>query len=363
MSNPDQLYMARALKLAKRAVYTTDPNPAVGCVLVKDNRVIAEGWTQRAGQAHAEVHALSKTQEANGATAYVSLEPCNHTGRTGPCTEALIHAGISRVVVAMTDPNPLVAGQGILRLQQAGIAVELGVLDDEARLINQGFFKRMQTGLPWLRSKLAMSLDGRTALANGVSQWITSEASRRDVHCYRAASSAIVTGIATVLADDPGLDARVDFDCEPAVKVILDTHLRMPLNARLLATPGQVWIISGHDPDPQRKAELEQQGCRLFSVATDANGLVLTEVFSCLGREQINTVWVEAGARLNASLLNSGLVDEWLFYMAPCILGDKARGLFQLPEIKDMTSKPVLQLVQSRAIGPDLRLLYRQGQA
>ena len=193
MSNPDFKYMAQALKLAQRGQFTTDPNPAVGCVLVKDQRVIAEGWTQRAGQAHAEVHALSQTESAAGATAYVTLEPCNHQGRTGPCTEALIKAGIVRVVMAMHDPNPLVSGKGMQRLLDAGLAVDSGILEQEAKLLNQGFFKRMQTGLPWVRSKLAMSLDGRTALANGASQWISSPESRLDVHRYRAASSAVLS--------------------------------------------------------------------------------------------------------------------------------------------------------------------------
>lgn len=363
MSNPDFKFMAQALKLAERGRFTTDPNPSVGCVLVKEQHVIAEGWTQRAGQAHAEVHALSQTAHAQGATAYVTLEPCDHHGRTGPCTEALIKAGIARVVIAMQDPNPLVSGKGILRLLEAGIEVESGILADEAKTLNQGFFKRMRTGLPWVRSKLAMSLDGRTALANGQSKWITSQASRSDVHIYRAASSAVLTGIATVLADDPGLDARVEFDCEAPVKVILDTHLRLPRSAKLLQTPGQVWVFTATNCDSADIQALENLGCRVFTVSQKDHGLDLAEVFAELGRQQINSVWIEAGAQLNASLLETGLIDEWLFYMAPCLLGDRARGLFQLPELTDMSQKTSLSLKECRQVGPDLRLTFIHAEA
>lgn len=358
MNTPDFRFMAQALKLAQRGLYTTDPNPYVGCVLVKDQQIIAEGWTQRAGQAHAEVHALSQTDQALGATAYVTLEPCNHHGRTGPCTEALIQAGVVRVVIAMEDPNPLVAGKGIQRLRDAGIEVESGILEQDARALNQGFFKRMQTGLPWIRSKLAMSLDGRTALANGKSKWITSDASRSDVHNYRAASSAILTGIATVLADDPGLDARVELDCEAPVKIILDSQLRLPMTARVLQTLGQVWIFTAVGTDLTLIRQFENKGCRVFTVARSDKGLDLVEVFAELGRQQLNTVWVEAGAQLNASLLQSKLVDEWLFYLAPCLLGDQARGMFQLPELTDMAQKTSFLLKSSRQIGPDLRLTF-----
>ena len=363
MSNPDFKYMVQALKLAQRGQFTTDPNPAVGCVLVKDQRVIAEGWTQRAGQAHAEVHALSQTELAAGATAYVTLEPCNHQGRTGPCTEALIQAGVVRVVIAMHDPNPLVSGKGVKRLLEAGIEVESGVLEQEAKALNRGFFKRMQTGLPWVRSKLAMSLDGRTALANGTSQWITSAQSRSDVHQYRAASSAVLTGISTVLVDDPGLDARVNFDCEAPVKVILDSQLKLPVTAKVLQTPGSVWVFTTPDRDSEKIRALEHSGCRIFTVAKHQDGLDLGEVFTELGRQQINTVWIEAGAKLNASLLKSGLVDEWLFYVAPCLLGDQARGLFQLPVLTEMSQKTALSLQQCRQIGPDLRLTFTQTEA
>lgn len=358
MDNPDFKYMAQALKLARRGCFTTDPNPSVGCVLVKDQQIIAEGWTQRAGQAHAEVHALSQTDQARGATAYVTLEPCHHQGRTGPCTEALIKAGIVRVVIAMQDPNPLVSGKGIKGLSEAGIEVVTGVLTEEAKTLNHGFFKRMQTGLPWVRSKLAMSLDGRTALANGKSQWITSQASRADVHCYRAASSAVLTGISTVLADDPGLDARVEFDCEAPVKVILDTHLRLPITAKILQTPGDVWIFTVNDHAIDQIRQFENLGCRVFFVGKQHERLDLADVFAELGRQQMNTVWVEAGARLNASLLRSGLVDEWLFYMAPSLLGDRGRGLFELPELTEMSQKTSLSLKNCRQIGPDLRLTF-----
>ena len=234
MREQDAMFMAQALRLAERGRYTTDPNPHVGCVLVRDGQVLAEGWTQRAGFAHAEIDALSKVEEATGATAYVTLEPCSHHGRTGPCCDALIAAGIRRVVVAMQDPNPLVCGRGLQRLRDAGVEVIGDVLHEEAERLNRGFFKRMTQGLPWVRSKLAMSLDGRTALASGESQWITSPLARQDVQRFRAESSAIITGIDTVLADDPQLNARVDFDIVQPVKVVLDSQLRLPLTAKLL---------------------------------------------------------------------------------------------------------------------------------
>ncbi|MBD9363304.1 bifunctional diaminohydroxyphosphoribosylaminopyrimidine deaminase/5-amino-6-(5-phosphoribosylamino)uracil reductase RibD [Methylomonas fluvii] len=354
----DAAYMARAVKLAENGKYTTDPNPHVGCVLVKDDKVIAEGWTQRAGFAHAEVDALAKTDNALGATAYVTLEPCSHHGKTGPCSEALIAVGIRRVVVAMQDPNPLVAGRGLQKLREAGIEVLVGVLQQEAEKLNQGFFKRMRQGLPWIRSKLAMSLDGRTALASGESQWITSAHARQDVQIWRAASSAIVTGIDTVLYDDPQLTARVDFDAEQPVKVVLDSQLRMPLSARLLENAVEVWIMTCSD-DALKQQKLRDVGCKVFRVEARNGRADLAQVFKLLAELQINTVWVEAGATLNGALLDNGLVDEWLIYMAPCVLGDQARGLFSLSGMLTMQDKKSLRLLEARQIGPDLRLRYQ----
>lgn len=354
----DAAFMARAVKLAENGIFTTDPNPHVGCVLVKNDTVIAEGWTQRAGFAHAEVDALAKTTDARGATAYVTLEPCSHHGKTGPCCEALIAAGISRVVVAMQDPNPLVAGRGLQAMREAGIDVVCGVLDAEAAKLNRGFFKRMTTGLPWIRSKLAMSLDGRTAMASGESQWITSAEARQDVQRWRAQSSAIVTGIDTVLADDPQLNARVAFEVVQPVKVVLDSHLRMPLTAKMLQHAVDVWIVTCSD-DTEKQEKLRQAGCKVFSVGSRNGRVDLFETFKLLAELHINTVWVEAGATLNGALLDSGLVDEWLIYLAPCVLGDQARGLFHLPGLQNLHDKKCLQLSEARPIGRDLRLRYQ----
>lgn len=355
----DAAYMAQAIKLAENGRYTTDPNPNVGCVLVKDGQIIAEGWHAKAGCGHAEVEALAKLTDpaaARGATAYVTLEPCSHHGRTAPCCDALITAGIARVVVAMQDPNPLVAGKGLNKMRAAGIEIECGLLQAEAEKLNPGFLKRMRSGLPFVRSKLAMSLDGRTALANGQSQWITSHQARQDVQRYRAESSAIVTGIGTVLADDPSLNARVDFDVKQPVRVVLDSALRMPFDARMLKLPGETWLITCCE-DQARQQALRDAGCQVFQVAMDAGGRVdLSQALLCLARQHINSIWVEAGAALNGALLQADLVDEWLIYMAPCVLGDQARGLFQFPELQSMLDKKLFHFNEVRAVGPDLRL-------
>lgn len=362
MSNAnDAAFMARALKLAQNGLYTTDPNPHVGCVLVKEGDIIAEGWTQRAGFAHAEVDALNKTSEARGATAYVTLEPCSHHGKTGPCCDALIAAGVTRVVAAMEDPNPMVAGRGLQKLREAGIEVGRGILAREAARLNRGFFKRMTHGLPWIRSKLAMSLDGRTAMASGESQWITSAEARRDVQRWRAQSSAIVTGIDTVLYDDPQLNARVDFDLVQPVKVVLDSNLRMPPTAKLLQHSVEVWIVTCSD-DAEKQQALRAVGCKVFRVDAHNGRPDLLATFKLLAELQINTVWVEAGATLNGALLESGLVDEWLIYLAPCVLGDGGRGLFHLPGLQRMADKKSLQCLDVRAVGPDIRMTFTQTQ-
>ncbi|MDT4329411.1 bifunctional diaminohydroxyphosphoribosylaminopyrimidine deaminase/5-amino-6-(5-phosphoribosylamino)uracil reductase RibD [Methylomonas sp. MS20] len=357
-ASSDAYFMARAVKLAERGLYTTDPNPHVGCVLVKNGEVLSEGWTQRAGFAHAEVDALNKTPDARGATAYVTLEPCSHHGKTGPCTDALLAAGIARVVVAMVDPNPLVAGRGLQKLREAGVEVVCGVLQQEAEKLNPGFFKRMRLGLPWIRSKLAMSLDGRTAMASGESQWITSPQARADVQRWRAASSAIVTGVATVLADDPRLSARVDFDAEQPVKVVLDSGLRLPPTAKLFDAGAEVWVLTCSQ-DTEKADRLRAAGCRIFQIGASGGHVDLPQAFRLLAEQQINSVWVEAGATLNGALLDSGLVDEWLFYMAPCVLGSEGLGLFHLPGLQGLADKKSLRLLETRQVGPDLRLRYR----
>jgi diaminohydroxyphosphoribosylaminopyrimidine deaminase/5-amino-6-(5-phosphoribosylamino)uracil reductase len=362
MNRTDAGFMLRALELARNGFYTTDPNPRVGCVLVKDQVILAEGWHRQAGQAHAEVDALFKLaspDSARGATAYVTLEPCSHHGRTGPCSDALIAAGVSRVVAAMQDPNPLVAGNGLQKLREAGIEVICGLLEADAEQLNRGFIKRMQTGLPFIVSKLAMSLDGRTALANGQSQWITSPQSRQDVQRFRAESSVILTGIDTVLADDPSLNARVDFDVKQPIRVVLDSQLRMPLQAKMLQLPGETWLITANS-DQAKQQTLLDAGCRIFQVDGVNGRIDLQETFKLLAAQQINQVWVEAGATLNGGLLVSGLVDEWRIYMASSVLGNQGRGLFHLPDaLQTMQDKINLQLFDVRQVGPDLRLSYR----
>ncbi len=356
----DAEFMARAITLAKKGLYTTDPNPRVGCVLVKNKQIIAEGWHYRAGQNHAEIEALAKTDETEGATAYVTLEPCSHQGKTGPCSEALIKAGIKRVVIAMQDPNPLVSGAGIQKLQAAGVEVDCGVLEQDAKALNPGFIKRMQQGLPFIQSKLAMSFDGRTAMASGESKWITSVAARQDVHRLRAQSSAILTGINTILADDPLLNARVDFDVQQPVRVVLDSQLRIPLAAKILTDKSSpVWIFTC-SRNSRKIQTLKDIGVTLFIQSDKLPGTDLSAVFKTLAEQQINQVWVEAGATLNGALLDSGLVDEWLVYMAPCVLGDSGRGLFHLPGLENMAQRKSLLFKQVRQVGPDLKLTLTQ---
>jgi diaminohydroxyphosphoribosylaminopyrimidine deaminase / 5-amino-6-(5-phosphoribosylamino)uracil reductase len=359
----DSEYMALALRLAQRGLFTSAPNPRVGCVLVKNQKILAQGWHQWAGQAHAEVHALSQLpdeQAACGATAYVTLEPCSHTGRTGPCCDALIKAGVERVVVAAQDPNPLVAGRGLQRLRDAGVQVECGLMQAAAIDINRGFIKRMLQGIPWISSKLAMSLDGRTAMANGESQWITSPQARADVHRQRAACDAVLTGIDTVLSDNPRLDARVDYECKAPVKVVLDSRLRLPVSAQLLTTPGETWVVTCVQ-DRRKHQALLDAGCKIFCVAQNNGHVDLAQAFQCLAQQQINYVWVEAGAVLNGALLEQGWVDDWQIYMATSILGDQGRGLFHLPGLQYMADKKNLRLLDVRRVGPDLRLSLVRG--
>ena len=356
----DAAYMARAIKLASRGLFTTDPNPRVGCVLVKQNKIVAEGWHVRAGQGHAEVEALKQVHDAREATAYVTLEPCSHHGRTPPCCDALIQAGVARVVVAMEDPNPLVAGQGLARLKAAGVDVRAGVLQEDAQTLNPGFIKRMLTGRPFVRSKLAMSLDGRTAMASGESKWITSPQARADVHRLRARSSAIMTGIETVLADDPALTVRIEEDVLQPVRVVLDSQLRMPLTAQMLSLPGRNLIVTCSRE--QKKIEaLRRMGCEVYCLEDDRRRVSLAAVTGLLGDLQINEVLVEAGPTLNGALIAANLVDEWIVYMATSVLGNQARGLFNLPNVLRMADRKCLKLLDVRHIGPDLRLTLRHG--
>lgn len=355
MLSQDAFYMAKALQLAKLGRFSTDPNPRVGCVLVKDGVIVGEGFHVKAGQAHAEVVALNNAVNTQGATAYVTLEPCSHQGKTPPCCDALISAGVTRVVAAMQDPNPLVSGRGLEKLKVAGIAVVCGVLEADARLLNRGFIKRMTENRPFVRSKLAMSLDGRTAMASGESKWITSAAARADVHQMRAESSAILTGINTVLADDPALTARVDVAVEQPIRVVLDSNLKMPLTAQMAKLAGRSLILTCSTDDVKRLA-LQAEGFEVYILAAKNGQLDLQAVLSFLAQQQINEVLVEAGSLLNGALLAEELVDEWIIYMSPCVLGDQGRGLFSIPGLQMMTDKKNLCFQDVRAVGPDLKL-------
>ena len=350
--------MARALRLAERGLNTTTPNPRVGCVLVRDGRVVGEGWHEKAGQPHAEAHALRAAGDrARGAVAYVSLEPCSHHGRTPPCCDALIEAGVARVVAAMEDPNPRVAGEGLARLRSAGISVACGLMEQAARELNIGFVSRMSRGRPWLRLKAAASLDGKTALENGVSQWITGPDARRDAHAWRARSCAVLTGIGTVRDDDPRLTVR-DVPCErQPLRVIVDSRLETPRNARILEG-GNVLIVAAVG-DAERARALREAGAEIVLLPNPAGKVDLAALMQALGRRGVNELLAEAGFKLNGSLLREGLVDELLLYLAPSLIGDAARGLFDLPGLTDLSGQRRLDLQDVRRVGSDLRILAR----
>ena len=362
--------MARALQLARRGRYTTDPNPRVGCVLVRDGEVVGEGWHRRAGEPHAERIALAAAGErARGATAYVTLEPCAHHGRTPPCSQGLIEAGVARVVAAMVDPNPLVAGRGLEQLRAAGVEVASGLLEADARALNPGFVKRMQGQGPWVRLKLAMSLDGRTAMASGESQWITGPAARRDVQFQRARASAVLTGIGTVLADDPSLNVRLspaelklppDLPVRQPLRVVLDSRGRMPPKARMLGLPGETLVCLGEPVPDATEAKLRAAGARVERLPLDQGGrLDWKVVMETLAKNEINEVLLECGATLAGSALQAGVVDELIVYMAPHLMGDAARGLVRLPGVERLDQRIPLTLHDVRALGDDLRLEYR----
>ena len=348
----DHAQMARALQLAARGLFTTSPNPRVGCVIVKDGRVIGEGWHERAGTPHAEIHALKAAGEAaRGATVYVTLEPCSHHGRTPPCAEALVNAGVARVVAAMRDPNPLVAGGGIDMLTLAGIDAAVGLMEAEARALNPGFISRMTRRRPWVRLKTASTLDGKTALANGASQWITREAARADVQKLRARACAILTGSGTVLADDPRMNVR-DFDTgRQPLRVIVDSALRTPTDAAILPA-----LVACHHADPFTRAALEAAGAEVVELPGADGRVDLAALLRLLAQRGVNEVHVEAGAALNGALLAAGWVDEWVAYMAPMAVGDDARGLFARPPLVSLADAARFKLADVRQIGGDLRL-------
>lgn len=358
----DLVHMRRALELARQSIGVSDPNPRVGCVLVTADGRTVEGHTQQAGSAHAEAHAIQLAQSQGislkGATAYVSLEPCSHFGRTPPCADGLIAAGISRVVTAIGDPNPLVAGQGVARLRAAGIEVENGLLADEARELNIGFFSRMERGRPWVRLKVAASLDGQTALPDGTSQWITSPQARSDGQLWRARANAVLTGVGTVLADDPRLDVREVPVVHQPSRVVLDSHLRTPPSARLLAEPGRALIVCV-EADHLRQQALAERGAEVLVLPdTAARAIDLTALLVELARRGINELHVEAGATLNGALIQAGLVDEYLIYLAPKLLG-AGRGMWQFGALPALSAAPALHFCGVTPIGPDLRILAR----
>lgn len=350
--------MARALVLAERGLFTTTPNPRVGCVIVKDGKIVGEGWHERAGQPHAEVYALRAAGDAaRGATAFVTLEPCSHHGRTPPCANALIDAGVVRVVAAMRDPNPQVSGRGIELLTLAGIHAEVGLMAAQATELNIGFISRMTRGRPWVRLKTASTLDGKTALANGVSQWITGPAARADVQRLRARACAVLTGVGTVLADDPQMTVR-DFDINrQPLRIVVDSRLRTPPAAKILHDEG-AWIVCAQTDRARRDALLEAGA--LVLEQPGAEGRVdLAALLTELGSRGINEVHVEAGTKLNGALLAAGLVDEWIAYLAPKVMGDPARGLFALPEYAAMAQCRDFRVQDVRQLGDDLRLTLR----
>jgi diaminohydroxyphosphoribosylaminopyrimidine deaminase / 5-amino-6-(5-phosphoribosylamino)uracil reductase len=361
VSPDDHRFMARAIRLARRGLYTTNPNPRVGCVLVRDGEIVGEGYHVRAGEPHAERNAIAAAGvQARGATAYVTLEPCCHHGKTPPCSDGLIEAGVSRVVAAMQDPNPLVAGKGMQQLSAAGIETGTGLLEPEAMAINPGFIKRQHTGLPYVRCKLAMSLDGRTAMASGESKWITGPAARQDVQRLRARSSAIVTGIETVLADDPSMNVRLD-DTEVVqpLRVVLDSSLRTPPDARMLGLEGKVMIVCCAAADKGRQQALEQAGAEVLRQEGSGERVGLESLLRYLAGQEINEVLLETGAVLAGSWMAAGLIDELVVYIAPHFMGAGARGLLEIPGLERMQDRVDLEIMDLRQVGQDLRITAR----
>lgn len=354
--------ISRALALARAALGTTTPNPSVGCVLTDDaGRALGEGHTQRAGGPHAEIMALrdaaAKGNDVRGATAHVTLEPCSHHGRTGPCCDALVEAGVRKVIASIADPNPLVSGQGFARLRAAGIEVETGAGAEEARELNIGFFSRMERKVPWVRLKAAVSLDGRTALDNGTSQWITGDAARADGHAWRARSCAVLTGVGTVLQDNPLLDVRLIQTPRQPRLVIVDSHLHTPPDARLFAPAREVWIYTA-TPEASRRVALQARGAVVIALPDTHGKVDLAAMLKDLGRREINELHVEAGHKLNGSLLRQGLVDELVLYMAPKLMGQGA-GIAQLGPYTAMAQVPTLDICSCERVGTDLRILAR----
>ena len=354
-TDDDQRFMSHALSLAEHGLYTTTPNPRVGCVIVKDGIIVGEGAHLKAGQAHAEVHALQQAGEkARDADVYVTLEPCSHHGRTPPCADALIKAGVKRVIAAMQDPNPRVAGSGIERLAEHGITTAFGLMETEACELNPGFISRMMRGLPYVRSKIAASLDGRTALANGESKWITGAAARHDVQHWRAQSCAIMTGICTVLMDDPQMTVR-DYDIgRQPLRVVVDSSLRISPHA-LILKDGNALIAYASDPENKLSA-LQSTGAELLKLP-DAEGRVcLASLLEALAQREINELMVEAGQSLNGALLTQQLIDELLLYYAPVLMGSEAKSMFAMSALTEMSQRTQIEVFDVRQIDEDIRL-------
>ncbi|MCW8855342.1 MAG: bifunctional diaminohydroxyphosphoribosylaminopyrimidine deaminase/5-amino-6-(5-phosphoribosylamino)uracil reductase RibD [Gammaproteobacteria bacterium] len=352
--------MARAIQLAKKGLYTTEPNPRVGCVIVKDNKIVGEGWHEKAGEGHAEINALQQAgKNAQDATVYVTLEPCSHHGKTPPCADALIAAGVKRVIAAMQDPNPLVAGKGLTKLAQAGIEVESDLMEAQAKELNPGFIKRMSQGLPWVRVKLAMSLDGRTAMDSGESKWITGSTAREDVQKLRARSSAILTGIGTVLADNPWMNVRLDekqlaisSEVRQPLRVVIDSQLKCPQDADMLDLPGRTVIMTTE----HAQGDMQHDNVEVVRLPSANNHVDLQAALSWLAEHDINEVHVEAGSVLSGAFLEADLVDEIIVYMAPHIMGNNAKGLFHLPEMDKMHQRIGLEIKDIRPVGIDWRI-------
>ena len=377
MSDLDHSYwMAQAIQWGKKGLYSTDPNPRVGCVLVKDGQIVGEGWHRKAGEPHAEIEALNAAgSNAQDATAYVTLEPCSHHGRTPPCCDALIKAGVTKVVAAMEDPNPLVSGRGFARIKEAGIEVVSGILRADAEALNPGYVKRQKTDLPWVRLKLATSLDGRTAMANGESQWITESAARQDVQKWRARSSAIVTGIGSLLKDDSRLNVRrgdlaieangESFSRQP-LRVVLDSKLQTPVDAAILQQAGDTIIVGSQDKicnqiDRDKQTQLQETGAEVILVAERDQQLDLEAILSMLAQRSCNEVLFECGATLAGSVLQGGWADELLIYMAPTLLGNNAQPLMKLPGLDHIQQQIRLNIQQLRMVGKDIRIIATTG--
>lgn len=356
-SHSPQFFMSEALRLAEKALFTTSPNPRVGCVIVQNNEIVGRGYHVKAGESHAEVMALEEAgSKSEGSDVYVTLEPCSHTGRTPPCVNALIKAKVKKVFIAMQDPNPLVSGQGIQKLKEASIEIEVGVMEVQAQQLNLGFISRMTKKLPYVRAKLAVSIDGKTALHNGKSQWITGDAARADAQYWRASSCAIVTGIGTVLSDNPKLSVRLYENARQPLRVVVDSELKIPLDAHILHEKPLLIVYAN---DKQKKLP-QLQALGIECTQLDDSGKVdLVALIKMLAEREMNEVWIEAGEGLNGAFLKAHLIDELIIYYAPVILGSEAKGMFTLPAYEDLENKITTTLIDHRWVGQDLRMRFK----